>query len=298
MVFLLTFSCERKELPFEQFDELTKGAFPRLLESSGDWFLTDVANSVFSFHVEFYDENQGRNVESYSIGISFRDNDGEDPNNSVSEKLWKTFNASDFGTSSSGLPDLSTTVSLQEAMDHLGLTLDMLNGGDDFFLWFTLRKTDGQEFRVENTGSNIISSAAFNGFFTKTLSLKCTSDLAGTFNYESTALTTPNGPCDPTTATGTVTWTATASTGVYEMDDASFGNFGVCYGGPPATGVMVTDVCNRIGTDGGDQYGDTYDYSVTSVDGNKLTMDWTNTFGDGGTVVLTRTDGRDWPDLK
>ena len=86
--------------------------------------------------------------------------------------------------------------------------------------------------------------------------------------------------------------------GVYTITDASFGVFADVYSDSPAAGPLFTDVCGFIDFDGtADQYGDTYSITnlVVSGDGSSITFDWINTFGDGGTTVLTRTDSKTWP---
>ncbi len=128
----------------------------------------------------------------------------------------------------------------------------------------------------------------------------CVSDLAGTFNYVSTELVRgPGGTACGGPITGQVTWTL-VSAGKYSTTDASFGQFGECWGDDPANSptFRINDVCNKISTEGRDQYGDAYTYTIQNVDGPNLTIRWRNTYGDGGLVVLTRTDGRNWPPLR
>ncbi len=128
------------------------------------------------------------------------------------------------------------------------------------------------------------------------VSLVCPSDLAGTFDYVQTDMKANGNTCGQPPISGTVTWTETGA-GLYATDDASFGQFANCYGDAPATGLSINDSCDLISVAGSDQYGDGYTYKVLSVDGPTLTLEWTNTFNDGGKVVLTRQDGKDWPQL-
>nr|MBX2874404.1 hypothetical protein [Saprospiraceae bacterium] len=128
------------------------------------------------------------------------------------------------------------------------------------------------------------------------VSLVCPSDLAGTFDYVQTNMKANGANCGQASISGTVTWTETGA-GLYATDDASFGQFGDCYGDNPAAGLSINDSCDLISVAGSDQYGDGYTYDVISVEGPTLTLEWTNTFNDGGTVVLTRQDGKDWPQL-
>ncbi len=125
----------------------------------------------------------------------------------------------------------------------------------------------------------------------------CPSDIGGTFDYVSTNFVRGDGgSCSETGATGTVTWSVSGD-GRYTTSDASFGLFATCYGDDPATGPSVLDTCERLSTSGSDQYGDTYTYSIVEINGPVMTLNWSNTYGDAGTVVLTRQDGNDWPPL-
>jgi len=125
----------------------------------------------------------------------------------------------------------------------------------------------------------------------------CTSALEGTFNYLSTNMVRGGnnaGPCGDVVS-GTVTWTDLGG-GLYSTTDFSFGQFSACWSDNPAVSPssLIIDDCGNLSTSGTDQYGDTYNYLVTSVVGPVMTIIWTNTFGDGGTVQLTRQDNLDW----
>ena len=89
--------------------------------------------------------------------------------------------------------------------------------------------------------------------------------------------------------------TATATVGSYTISDASFGQFGCAWGDtPPGGNVRFNDACGKLSMSGTDKYGDSYSFEVVSVEGNKLTINWKNTYGDGGTTTLTRAGGN-WP---
>jgi hypothetical protein len=82
----------------------------------------------------------------------------------------------------------------------------------------------------------------------------------------------------------------TATPGVYTTSDLGFGQFGsTCWGDSPATsaGARVRWFCNNLVTGGGDQYGDTYAYTITAASGNKNHDG--STYGDAGTT--TRAGG-------
>jgi hypothetical protein len=54
------------------------------------------------------------------------------------------------------------------------------------------------------------------------------------------------------------------------------------YGDTAATGLSLTDICNKIAYSGKDQYGFTYSFTNVVVNGNKLTFNWASGFGEKG----------------
>ncbi len=130
--------------------------------------------------------------------------------------------------------------------------------------------------------------------------ITCISDLAGTFDYVQTNMKGGAGVPTPIPAqlTGTVTWTK-GDDGKYLSSDFTFGHFPGVWGDNPVTEprskMRLNDSCGKLTLEGTDQYGDSYTYKILSINGTKLTLEWVNTFNDGGTVELTRQDGKNWP---
>jgi len=89
------------------------------------------------------------------------------------------------------------------------------------------------------------------------------------------------------------------SPGVFTFDDWAFGTYQECYGNPAASwGTLALEDCsNTISVTGVDGYGDAWTMTVIDVAGPVLTIRFENPFPEFGTVVLTRTDGTDWPAL-
>ncbi len=309
LIFLV--SCNQTEdYPFETFENMEKGAFARLLSPArADMFfvLTDGPSSQFEISVEFYDENNGSNVTDYDWVVRYED--FTDPDNSTADAPFASIPSSAFNTSADGLPGATWSVSLGDAAAAVGKTLDQLNGGSRFVFNATLKTNAGQEFTAANTGSNIQSSAPFSGFFFFNASLVCESSLAGTYTYVSTDLCAGDGSggCSSYagTLTGEVTWTELAgATGAYTTSAGSFGFYPeLGYDevnsddGGNSTGT-INDACNFMSSTIVDQYGDPFTYVIEGVSGADLTLSWSNTWGDAATVVVTRTDGTDWPPLQ
>ncbi|MEL6660544.1 MAG: hypothetical protein AAFY48_06975 [Bacteroidota bacterium] len=298
MLLLVGTSCE-KDRNFVEFADLETGAYARELSRDGNFFFTDPSNSMITASVEFYDVNQGQDVSSYSWSVSYIDKTNGGADNAGPADIL-TINSSEFGTSPSGLPSADFSFTLQEALDALGLTIDDVTGGSTMRYNATVTMKDGRTFTAANTGNNIVSSAAFRALFSFDANLLCTSTLAGELNYVTTNGVTAGGggpECPPEDITGTVTLTETGP-GAYEISDASFGVFGACWSDTPAEGISFIDACFKVTTEGADQYGDTYTYDIIDVSGTSMTIEWVNSFGDGGTTVLTRADGMDWPPLE
>jgi hypothetical protein len=131
----------------------------------------------------------------------------------------------------------------------------------------------------------------------------CPSDLAGTYSYVTTNIQCENcdgsvpgaGACG-VSISGTGELEETDGAGVYAVSDATFGQYGCAWDDSPAEGVTLNDVCGKISTGGADGYDLVYTFTIVSNDGETLTINWENDYGDSGTTALKRTDGKTWPD--
>lgn len=189
-------------------------------------------------------------------------------------------------------------VSVFENPEKARTDADPFLPGDSFSVRWELTTADGRVF--DSWSPTVCSAEVEEATCSVNWSVVCESDLAGTFDYVSTNYVQGGGGgAQPGTFTGTVTWEEVA-TGKYSTTDASFGQFTNVWGDSPAVGddMVIQDACNVLTISGGDQYSDTYTYRIVSVDGPVMTINWNNTYGDAGTVVLTRQDGRDWPALR
>ncbi|MEZ5042556.1 MAG: hypothetical protein R2828_21825 [Saprospiraceae bacterium] len=292
-------ACE-KDRAFTEFKDLEYGALPRKINGvNGEFNFFNPTGSGVDFTVEFYDENQGKNVQSYAWSVAYVNK----TTNVVGQPaLLATFTAADFKPEpTSGLPSIKIEFSFAQVLSALGLTTADINGGDAIRFNATLTKTDGKVFTFNNTGPSVISNGpAFGALFTFDQNIICPSDIGGTFDYVHTMmLIGPDAnPCGPTEHTGTVTWEALGS-GVYKPSDLSFGQYDVCWNDAPAvaSATRIIDACGKMSIQGGDQYGLVYTYNITEIAGKSMTIVWENSYNDHGIVVLTRQDGKDWPPL-
>jgi len=124
----------------------------------------------------------------------------------------------------------------------------------------------------------------------------CPSDLKGTYTVFWEKLQTGNGSGGPNqTATNFVIAAADkvvitqVSAGLYQMDDMSFGMYPGIYRDAKPTGRM-RDNCTKLTglTTNVDQYSDPFTINGEVQADGKLKIVWSNTWGDGGTVILTK----------
>lgn len=149
-------------------------------------------------------------------------------------------------------------------------------------------------------GNVTTSGGSYGSSRTLNVPVSCASDVEAAYDFVSTQLTAAyGGPCPTGEVLGTGTFTALGG-GVYLCSDLGFGQYeSTCWNDGPATSgsATFTDVCGEITSGGLDQYGLTYIWVITNVDGNKLSLSWSNDYADSGNTVLTRTDGKDWPPI-
>lgn len=319
---LTIFSCKEKDRAFPEFgdDDVQTGAYPRLVEGIfGDLDYEHPNNpdsSSLSFVVEFYDQNQGKDVASYSWSAKYGDSFGP--------TVVKTFTTSDFTTNADGLPQLSATITFDEIFNALGMTIADFDLTVDFLLDATVTMNDGRTFSFTNTGTNVVGQPTFQGLFRYTPAVTkkpCNSILAGTFDAETKATNQMAGigwdGCDGQTWAGTVRFEAehdptTFDAGSYiaysvndnaeEKEDASMGIYYTCYTGAltsdgsdlPLGDLRITESCGKLGFSGSSQWGEVWIFEKVEVDGATLSIKVTNDYGEGGEAELTRTDGTAW----
>lgn len=247
--FVLAATACEKDRAFIEFKDLEYGAFPRLIDGvNGEFNFFDPTGSGIDFTVEFYDENEGKNVQSYAWTASYFDKVN---GTFTTPATIGTFSASDFKPApETGLPSITINFSFQQALDAMGLTTDDITGGDAVRFNATLTKTDGKTFDISNTGANIIGNApAFGALFSFDQNIICPSSLEGTYVAVTTYHAHDFLGDGYTTNTQDVVWTALGS-GQYEV--AGFDG-GLYSEGPYQSGynttaltVTVTDACGTI----------------------------------------------------
>ncbi|MEO5905685.1 MAG: hypothetical protein ABIQ11_03100 [Saprospiraceae bacterium] len=303
--------CE-KERTFPEFHEIEHGAYPRQLgtfvgPNGKDFNYNDPANASVTFNVEFYDDQNGACVESYCWTANHAPT-------GTSAQIG-CLNKSQFGVNpENGRPTATFTFTLQQALDALGLTIDQVTGGEAIDFYATLTTCKGQTFDRFNTNSVTQGQPAFKALFQFKSNLICPSELAGTFDAVTVGQSVWAGtPCSSTWS-GQVIWEHEGN-GVYDvfsviegntLNDMSMGGYFACYGGTAETGypngaggtagtLRIADACGKLAITGLSQWGEDYVINNLTVNGNQLTIDWTNSYGESAITTLTRTDGKNWP---
>ena len=296
-------SCKEGDKPVDfVLENVTRGATLRTMNLiSPSYDLLD-PNSVFSVLLEYRDHEQGALLESFTVYVAYADNTEDGVDNSKPEVLFETVDGGSFTNGPNDFPEYTYTAVLSSVLAAVGVDFEDTNAGDQVRFRLELNLIDGRTF-TNNASGNVTGGSFFSSPFAYNANLACASDIGGTFDFVSTNLQAGyGGPCPTDPVTGTVTWTDQGG-GNYLSSDLGFGQYeSSCWNDGPATsaGAIIIDVCNEInpgGVGGLDQYGLTYIYTITSVNGPEMTISWENDYADSGDVVLTRQDGRDWPPL-
>nr|WP_299343344.1 hypothetical protein [Allomuricauda sp.] len=287
------------------------------------------AGSSYTIDLEEQDAEGGALLESVQVFVNFDDRSAGGTDMDTDEVLLQTLAASDFSAGERGLPITTISYTSGELVAATGIDESMIVGKDRFEFRLVLTLTNGEEYSNDDVGGPVSGGAYFSAPFEYFPVIACsiTDDLSGTHSYVTTITTTAPGQnppgdnvplgCDPgtTVVMGDVTWTTVDGTpGEYTSTDMGFGQFDSCYPGRgPATGNDITIVwdCTSLTPDGEVYIKDSivipddddedrafaYGYSITSVVGAEMTIEFSNALGDSGTVVLTREGGVDWPDI-
>jgi hypothetical protein len=287
-------------IPYASFDT---GAYLRTVARTSDTFnFFDLGNSKFDITIEAVDAENGATVESVEVRVRRRrlipgvglEYIPVGTGTTVNDVLVKTLSASDFAsTTESKFLRAGIVVTSAETLSALGLTQSQINGGDVFEFRLTMTDKSGRVFNDVNASADIKGGAFYASPFLYNVSVVCPTDLAGTYDFTSSDMSSPFGSC-PGTITGTVTFTAIAGTTSYGVSDATFG-FWDCYGDTFGGNVRLNDACGSLSFSGSDKYGDTYTFNFISVSPDELVFTWVNTSAETGRVVLKSNAGKPWP---
>lgn len=299
---LLLSSCRDSVDPNVPYSTFDNGAYLRTIARTSTSFnFFDLASSNFALTLEAVDKEDGATVETVEIRVRHRrliPGVGLEYT-PTTDVVVKTLQASDFAPNDqSRFLRTAFVVSAAEAIAAVGLTEDDIEGGDVFEFRLVLHDKTGRSFSTNNVTTNVAGAPFYASPFQYNVSVICPSDLAGTYEFEQSNMSSVYGEC-PGTITGTTTWTAVANaTGSYTVSDGTFG-FWDCYGDTWGNGnVRINDACGTLSMSGTDKYSVSYSLKVVSVTPTDLIFTWINGDDETGTVTVKSNPGKPWPDLK
>ena len=294
-------------IPYATFNT---GLYMRTLSggTGQNWSIFDLQGSNFNVEFEAVDAEEGETLETVEIFVRHRrliagvgfEYIPAGTSTQVNQVLIGTMTRADFQKATEN-PNHPTTrylrgsfsISAADVVSALGVTFADIEGADAFE--FRVRATDrfGRVFDDTNRSPDVQGGFFYRSPFRYDVPVVCPSDLGGTYNFESTAMSSAFGSC-PGTITGEVTFTPVEGTTSYIVSDATFG-FWDCYGDAFDGGeVRINDACGRLSFSGTDKYGDQYTFNFISNDGQELRFTWVNASNETGTVTLFAND-TPWP---
>jgi hypothetical protein len=300
---MLFFGCSTEDKVIDQvFDNVQSGIILRNIEiESGEFDNDDPATAAFKALVEIQDTQNGSYTNTIKVYASYEDNNGT--GNSREETLVKTIASTDFFRADSGLLRSNIEVSLTELKLVLNLTDSQVKTCDVATIRLEAVATDGKVFTNTNSSPTVTGGSYFSSPFLYSANIvggALPDSLAGNHTYTTTGMFIPGTASCGGEVTGTITWTETGTPGVYSTNDMSFGLFeSTCWNDAPAVSSSseVKWFCKTLTALGADQYGSTWDYTIVSVVGPVMKIEFISSYGtgEGGKVTITREGGADWP---
>ena len=198
-------------------------------------------------------------------------------------------------------------LTMLEALAATGLTADDVDINESFTIqhWLNGKAQGGADIKVELFSSLVVYKSALAGELTGKATVTAQGGAAATWDGAAGAvwegpvtfvrqqanaeddgeyiIMTKNGAADP-------------------LEDISFGAYYSGYGTDaqgslPNGDLRLRDIDNKLSITGASQWGEVYSIENVVVDGATLSFKWTNDYGEGAEIVLTRDDGEDWPPL-
>ncbi len=272
----------------------------------GDLFfnaLNDLNGEQISFTLD-YDNFGTTDVESLTIRLEYTETAGKFDifRNEFVDTTYVTVDIDEIPVGN--LPSTVTITGAEMLTILQGLnpkftSVDSIEVGDFFQLTFPINLPDGTELTVA-LNSDLCNepaqpSAGGCGF---AWGVSCPSELDGVEasyvvnSWDTDAVSNID-------ATGTITWTQSGGSGVYEWSTFTFGTYqylyGCCEQTAGGTALRVTDVCSSISMSPADGFGCGWSLTVNSVAGPVMNVTLAGDCQGTLDITMTRTDGLDWP---
>ncbi len=329
---LIILSCSTEDKTIDEvLASVSSGGVLRTIDIDNNMTYNDIEQNFvdganYILTLEQQDNQQGGLLQEVEVYARFVENTLDDTNNdgniddddediSTEEELFETIDASEFSTGERGVPVTTITYTAEELLAFTGVDESKIEGTDEFALRLVLKLSDGRSFSIDDANGNVSGGSYFSSPFQYRTPISCaiTEDLSGIYTYNITSLTSAPGGrsnCPAAPLTGEVTWESTSTEGEYTTSDISFGQFDACYTDTFSDiefeGILVAWDCTNLVAEGtietveentGTEIDFTYIYEIISASGSDIEIQFSNSAGDRGTVVLTRPDNKIWPNL-
>ena len=235
-----TIGCEDEELkPIVQFDDLSIGAYPRLVNfEAGEYDLLNLDETAVRYTVEFVDGGDGSQVDAFRVYALFDDNDASNGDQSAGEILLRDVGPDDFSIGENGLPQYTIELSASEVGMAFGVNLDSLSPGDRVQI---RTEVDKGEITFTDDNSTSAVTTAYGGIFNYNGAFTCPLEddfLVGDYNFTYAGGDPDGGFGDIFGAEGTVTLELVPGSTTRRQYAASY------IGGFDVTGV-IDFVCDQ-----------------------------------------------------
>ena len=173
---VLSTSCsEDDKLGVITQDTVTRGAVLRTINIDPSAFDAFDASSLWTIVFEEQDIEDGKLLESVDVLVNFVDTTPANGSTETTETMIETIPASAFTPSVNGLPRTVYSLSLEDALNALGLLFDpaVVTGGDQINVRFILHLTDGRSFTDVDATGNVSGGSFFASPYNYRATLVC-----------------------------------------------------------------------------------------------------------------------------
>ena len=163
----MVIACSSDDDLNDVLDNTEFGIAMRSIDEDNGFDLSNLSSEYRNqFEIDAVDE--GFQPESIRVLIGFTDDDetDDDPANSMSATQFSTLDPASFTETTTltthNLPVGTFSITLQQAIDFLGLTTSDYDRGDAIEFEFEMVTTDGTVFTSTNVGTNVAASGRFS----------------------------------------------------------------------------------------------------------------------------------------
>lgn len=165
VLLLLLVACSEELIVDEVIDNVSSGAVLRNLGEDNDLDIANL-NSTYTILLEAQDASNGNLLSEVRVNVGYTDS-MEVNIDTVTVTRFRVIPANEFNETSpttNGLPVTRFTTTLQELLDHVGISSADMEVGDRFAIDFEMELIDGRVFNLDNA-TNDVTRTGFFSFF-------------------------------------------------------------------------------------------------------------------------------------